>query len=346
MPFKVTANDVVKKLITEANKKGEFSGVVAASRNGKRIFAYSIGFADSGSRIKIRRETKFRISSITKQFTTVLLLQLVEEGKVDLDKPVANYVDVPEARKNLERITARQLLSGSSMLPWLESEDFYQGTDADLTDARFVVKTYMTGDLRGEPGSKFGYNNADFILAEAIIESVSGKSYEALLKEKVLDPLGMKNSGVIARTGRIKGLAKGFIFEDGSLNGERYETIANYGGSGAMYSTVGDMLKWNNAILYNSLIKRDLRDEMFSPSEKLGFVGLGSWIYDLKLSDTKTVRVVERQGGIGGFSAVNLILPDEEFSIIFLSNVRTGTLSQTYASKGLSYQVLREFLAK
>ena len=108
-----------------------------------------------------------------------------------------------------------------------------------------------------------------------------------------------------------------------------------------MYSTAEDMLLWNTALLKNKLLSEKYRNEMFTPIKKLGFVALGSWSYPLELPKGKKVTVVERQGYIGGFCALNLIIPESGLSAVFLSNTETQTLFRTYANQGLSYDVIK-----
>lgn len=112
-----------------------------------------------------------------------------------------------------------------------------------------------------------------------------------------------------------------------------------------MYSTAGDLQLWDRALLSTTVLSRKATEEMFTPSQKLGFVGLGSWSYDLKFADGKTRKIVERQGYINGFCALNVLIPDDKFSAVFLSNTETQTLFQTYASQGLSFNVLNALVA-
>jgi CubicO group peptidase (beta-lactamase class C family) len=342
-------NKVIEKIINEANKKGEFSGVVLIAKDGKVIYEGATGLANRQWNIPNNLNAKFRICSITKQFTSLLIMQLVEQGKVDLDKTIADYL--PDFRKETaSKVKIRDLLYSASGLPDLPDE-FYVNEDAKMTDADFVIKTYLQGDLQFQPGEKFNYNNADFIVLGKIIEKVSGKSFETVLKEKILKPLGMNNTGLLKNEDVIKNLASGYTFKDGKYFNESFIQIQNFGAAGAMYSDAHDLLLWDNALLgkallnYKILSKKYL-DEMFTPSPKLGFVGLGSWVYNLDFADGKKRRLIERQGGINGFSLVNIISPDENLSAIFMGNVETQTLFSTYAKQGLSYRVLNAIFEK
>ena len=135
-------------------------------------------------------------------------------------------------------------------------------------------------------------------------------------------------------------MAEGYTFHDGQFSREGFLQIQNFGASGAMYSCAGDLLVWDKALLTNKLVSKETTATMFKAAPKLGYVACGSWSYPLALGGTKRV-VVERQGHINGFSALNLIVPDEGLALIFLGNVDTQTLFQTYTGKGLSAEVLR-----
>lgn len=326
------------RLLSTAYEKGEFSGVVSFEQNGKVVYQKAVGQANRQFSIANTLTTKFRICSVTKQFTAVLVMQLVEAGKVDLDKAVADYL--PEFRGETGgKIKVRDLLLSASGLPTLPDE-FYVSEDAKMTDAKFVIEKYLQGDLAFEPGTKFNYNNGDFIILGEIVARVSGKAYATVLKEKILDPLGMKSSGLLKNEDVIANFAGGYSYKNGTFLNESFVQIQNFGAAGAMYSTAGDLQIWDRALMSNKVLSKKWTDEMFTPSPKLGFVGLGSWAYDLKLSNGKTVRAVERQGYINGFCALNILIPSEKVSAVFLSNVETQTLFQTYASKGLSFEMI------
>jgi len=333
----------IAKLLENANAKGEFSGVVLIAKGDEIIYKGAVGQANREWKILNDTDTKFRICSITKQFTAMLVMQLVEAGKINLDSTVADYL--PEFRKDTaSKIKIRGLLLSASDLPVLPDE-FYVSEDAKMADANFVTNKYLQGDLLFESGAKFNYNNGDFIILGAIIEKVSGKSYEANLREKILQPLGMKNTGLLKNENIIENLASGYSFKDGKFFNESFVQIQNFNAAGAMYSTAEDLLLWDKALMSNKILSKKFTNEMFTPSPQLGFVALGSWRYKLKHGGAEKT-IVERQGYINGFCALNLIVPEDKLALIFLSNTETQTLFQTYASQGLSFEVLKSITEK
>jgi CubicO group peptidase (beta-lactamase class C family) len=334
-------NQKIENLLKSANEKGEFSGAVLVAKGDKIIYKGAVGLANREWNISNKTSTKFRISSVTKQFTSLLIMQLVEEGKINLDAKISDYLpNFPKVTG--EKVTVRNLLLSASGLPALESPVFYKNDeDSRLTDFDYVIETFIRGDLIFESGSKFNYNNADFIVLGAIIENVTGKTYKQVLTEKILKPLGMKNTGLITKGEVIENLASGYIYKDGKYFQEPFSSIKNYSSAGAMYSTLDDMFLWDKALNENKLLSKEKTEIMFTASRQLGFVALGSWVYDIKIAENKSWKLVERQGGIGGFSSLNIISPDEKLSVIFLGNIETGTLFRTYANQGLSFKVLK-----
>ncbi len=334
----------VDELIRQAYAKGEFSGVVLVEKDGRIIYQDAVGLANRQFGIPNSFTTKFRICSVTKQFTAVLVMQLVDAGKIDLDKTILDYL--PDFRKDTGgKIKVRDLLLSASGLPALPDE-FYVSEDPKMVDAAFVIGKYLQGDLAFTPGERFNYNNGDFLILGEIVAKLSGKPYETVLEEKILKPLGMKNTGLLRNEDVVSTLAGGYSYRNGGYLNESFVQIRNFGAAGAMYSTAGDLQLWNRALMSNKVLSKRSTDEMFTPSPKLGFVGLGSWAYDLKFADGKTVRAVERQGYINGFCALNIIVPERKISAVFLSNTETQTLFQTYASRGLSYEVLNELFGR
>lgn len=336
-------NSKIQKILENAYAKGEFSGVVLAAQGDEILFKGAVGEANREWKIPNTISTKFRICSVTKQFTAMLVMQLVEAGKINLDSTVADYL--PEFRKDTaSKISIRNLLLSASGLPVLPDQ-FYVSEEATAANAKFVIEKYLQGDLLFNAGEKFNYNNGDFIILGAIVERVSGKSYEQNLREKILEPLKMKNTGLLKNTDVTPNLAGGYTFKDGKFYRETFVQIENFGAAGAMYSTVEDLLLWDKALMSNKLLSKKFTGEMFTPSEKLGFVALGSWRYKLNLGGRERT-IVERQGYINGFCALNLIVPEEKTAVIFLSNTETQTLFRTYANQGLSFEVLNNLIKK
>lgn len=337
-------SEKIARLIQTANAKGEFNGVALVAAGDKIIYKGAIGLANREWKIPFSTKTKMRFCSVTKQFTALLIMQLVAEEKLSLDKTVSDYL--PDYRPETgNKIRLRDLLSSSSGLPTFDDEELYQSGEAKLNDVNFIIKNRLSGDLDFEPGAKFNYNNADFIILGAIIERVSGKSFEQVLREKVLAPLGMKNTGVFSEE-IVEDLANGYFRKNGKFIVETPYRMQNFYAAANMYGTIEDLFWWDRALLTSKLLSKELTAEMFTPSKKLGFVALGSWVYSLKLADGKEHQFVERQGNVGGFCNLNIIAPNDDWTLILMSNTETEALFSTYTNKGLSAEILNVLAEK
>jgi len=185
----------VQEVLALAHKYRQFNGAALVAENGKVIYKGAFGMANMEWDIPNAPDTKFRLGSITKQFTATVVLQLVEQGKIKLDGKLSDYL--PEYRKDTgEKVTIHHLLTHTSGIPSYTSlPGFFENVSRNPYKVADFVKKYASGDLEFEPGSKFSYNNSGYFLLGAIIERVTGKTYEQVLKENIFDPLGMKNSG-------------------------------------------------------------------------------------------------------------------------------------------------------
>lgn len=185
----------IQELLSLAHKYRQFNGSALVAENGKVVYKGAYGQANMEWNIPNTPDTKFRLGSITKQFTATAIMQLVEQGKIKLDAKLSDYL--PEYRKDTgSKVTIHHLLTHTSGIPsYTGQPGFFEDVSRNPYKVDEFVKKYASGDLQFEPGSKFSYNNSGYFLLGAIIERVTGKPYEQVLKENIFDPLGMKNTG-------------------------------------------------------------------------------------------------------------------------------------------------------
>ena len=171
----------IDALVKQYNDYGQFNGSVLVAEKGKIIYEKGFGLANMEWAIPNQPDTKFRIGSVTKQFTAALVLQLVEEGKIKLDGKITDYLT--DYRKDTgDKVTIHQLLNHTSGIPsYTNRPDFFAEFSRDPYNITDFVKKFASGDLEFEPGSKYSYNNSGYSLLGAIIEKVTGKSYETVL---------------------------------------------------------------------------------------------------------------------------------------------------------------------
>src|SRR5580704_14047117 len=229
-----------------ANK--QFMGSVLVARGDQVLFSKGYGSANLEWQIPDTPSTKFRLGSITKQFTAASILLLEERGKLKVEDPVKKYMaDAPAA---WDKITIFNLLTHTSGIPNFTSFPDYATTEALPSPAEKTVARFRDKPLDFEPGSKFSYSNSGFVLLGYLIEKISGESYEKFLQENIFMPLGMKDSGYDSNSDVIVRRASGYApgGRGGPLVNAGFVNMTIPGGAGGLYSTTEDLLKWEQGL--------------------------------------------------------------------------------------------------
>lgn len=310
--------------------KGDFLGSVLVAKDGKILYRGAVGKAQAEWDIPNTPETKFRLGSITKQFTAVAVLQLVEKGKINLSAPVKTYY--PEAPAAWDAITIHHLLNHTSGIPsYTELPGFFEKSSMLPMKANEVVKLTQDKPLEFPPGSKFHYNNTGYVLLGAILEAVTGKPYGDYMRQAIFNPLGMQDTGYDVSAVILKHRAAGYQGGKSGLENARYLDMTLPHAAGALYSTVDDLWKWDQALYTEKLITADSRQKMLTP-------GLEGYGYGWVLKKEGPHPVAEHGGGINGFSTHILRVLDEKVVVITLANMSTpgaGKLAQELAKVAL-----------
>ena len=306
------------------NTQKNFNGVVLVATNGTINYLNGAGLSNRQSLTTINSTSKFKIASITKTFTAVLILQLVEEGKLDLGKTIGNYFPDYQG-EGKDQVTIENLLTYSSGIPNCES---YSGDDIykkPVTLDSFIAN-YCSGKLENKPGTKFSYDNGDYVLLGKIIETVTGLSYRENLRKKILDPLSLVNTNLLSSNDIITGLVQSYTFNDTTnvFSAENPYYIENFFAAGAMYSTVEDLLAFDQGIFTYKLLTKKTVDLMLTPHPALDNVGVGFWIADKY--GTLNTRFAYRPGGIYGSSANWIHVLDSNKTILAFSNTNATNL--------------------
>jgi CubicO group peptidase (beta-lactamase class C family) len=322
----VSAQDRVRQideLMSLYHKYQQFNGSVLVADKGKVIYKKGIGPANMEWNIPNEPDTKFRLGSITKQFTATLILQLVEQGKIKLDGKVSDYL--PDYRKDTGgRMTIHQLLSHTSGVPnYTAQPGFFANVSRNPFKVDDFVKQYASGDLEFEPGAKFNYSNSGYFLLGDIIEKVTGKTYEQVLKENILDPVGMKNTGYDHYGTVLSKRASGYIKTPNGYENAPYLDMTIPYAAGSLYSTVEDLFLWDQALYGEKILSAASKELMFKPN--LEDYGYGFGIRKASLGPNKiAVPVIEHNGGINGFSTTILRLVGDKRLIVLLDNTSQG----------------------
>ena len=326
----VSAQDKASKideLMQLYHDYGQFNGTVLVAEAGKVIFKNGYGYANMEWRIPNEPNTKCRIGSITKQFTSMLIMQLVEQGKIKLNDKITNYL--PEYREDTgDRVTIHQLLIHTSGIPsYTNLPGFFEDISRDPYTVDEFIEKYCSGDLEFEPGSQFAYNNSGYFLLGAIIEKVTGKTYEAFLKEKILDPLNMNDTGYDHHETIISNRAGGYEKSFSGYKNTPFLDMSLPYAAGSLYSTVEDLYLWDQALYKTKLISKKLKKIMFTPYHSKYAYG---WIVTkMPLSDSQdSLNVVAHGGGINGFVTLITRLVDDRHLIVLFNNTGATDLNR------------------
>jgi len=324
-------NQTLETTIRGYDREHNFNGTILIQHKNKRIYQRSFGIADRAFNIPVNNDTKFKIASITKVFTAVLILQLYEQGKLDLHATIKAYLP-GYTGEGAERVTIHNLLNHTSGIQNFDTIKSYEEAvkngievyQLPHTTADLLTK-YCSGKLVHEVGKVFDYNNADYIILGKIIEKITAKTYEETLKERILDPLGMTQSGMLYQQNVVRNLANTYwkTGETKPLINDLPVYIENWYSAGGMYSTTADLLKFSNALFGYKLLKPDtLRLMLKSGLDDYGY-GLWAATVDIK---GKPHRIAHRPGSIMGANTVLLRFLDDDLTIIILSNTNATNI--------------------
>jgi CubicO group peptidase (beta-lactamase class C family) len=326
--------------ISSYAKEQNFQGTILIQKNGNKIYDKSFGAANYQFNVPIKNETKFKVASITKSFTAVLILQLYEQGKIDLNQPIKTYLPAYTG-EGAEKVTIHHLLTHTSGIENVEKNETekFQKPWFDIYQKPYTTEQILTkfcsGKLVSEVGKKFDYNNGEYIILGKIIENIYNKPYEDVLKQQILAPLKMTNSGLFFESKIIDNIANTYSWNDSLkvLENDRPVYIENWYAAGAMYSTTNDLLKFSNALFGFELLKKKTVELMLTPH--LSEYAYSFWVREIKINDKK-FKTAQRFGRIRGANAVWFRFFDKDLTIIILSNTnRTnlGSFAYTLSEK-------------
>lgn len=324
-------------------KEHQFNGTILVQQDGEIRFEKSFGLADRSFRVPLNNHSVYHIASVTKLFTAVLVFKLYEEGKIGLHESIKHYLpDYPG--NGGDEVTIHHLLNHTSGLPNMDTTSSIESAlrygvpvyQIPATNEQLVLRN-ASGDLVNPPGQVFSYNNVDYILLGKIIETICKQTFDTVLHRKILHPLGMSHSGMLAQHKIIDSLAVSYFYRDdlNALVPNLPVYYENWYASGSMYSTAEDLLRFNNALFSFKLIGKESLDLMLTPG--LDRYGYGMWIDEYEIGGIK-YRAAKRPGLIMGSQAMLLHFLNTDLTVIILSN--TGNIGLDQMVKEISMAAL------
>lgn len=316
----------LQKYLQACAEVEDFSGSVLVTHHGQTLLAKGYGLANHEHDVANAPNTKFRLGSITKQFTAMAILLLQEQGRLSVDDPVSKHL--PATPDAWEAITIHHLLSHTSGLPNFTSFPEYTKRWMLPSPPTETIQRFVDKPLEFAPGEQFSYSNSGYIVLGAIIEKVSGQSYAEFVGKNIFGPLGMNDSGYDTHDAILMHRAAGYQRDGEGIKNAPYLDMTQPHAAGALYSTVEDLARWDEAITEGKLLSPAAREKMFT-------IVKGNYAYGWQVTQRGGRQQTAHGGGINGFATYILRVPDEKLCVVVLSNVvpsQTGRMAGDLAS--------------
>jgi CubicO group peptidase (beta-lactamase class C family) len=324
--------------------KDAFMGAVLVARDSEVLFSKGYGMANLELGVPNTPATKFRLASVSKQFTAAAILRLEEQGKLRVGDRIKQYL--PEAPAAWDSITFHHLLTHTSGIP-VDPDRDGEGTLPSRPGKK--VQKFMNEPLEFTPGARFSYSNRGYILLAHLIERISGQTFEEYLRMNIFEPLGMKDSGSDSYAEVIPRRASGYShprdpnnrlreLRDRPVEHAPFVDMSNTIGAGSLYSTVEDLHRWTQGLFGGKLLSATSVAKMTTPTQGNVYAyGVGARVVDGR-------RRIAHTGGIQGFHTQLVYFPDSKVTVAVLANFDV----LTYAAQGQreTQEVIASWLAK
>lgn len=306
----------IDKILSNQFKSNETGVSALVAKDGKIVYRKAFGKANLELDVNMTSENIFEVGSITKQFTSVSILMLLEEGKLSLEDEITKFI--PDYPTNGKKITIHHLLTHTSGIKSYTSMPSFEKIIAiDETPLTFI-DFFKNEPMDFDPGEKYLYNNSAYFILGYIIEKASGISYPKFIKERIFDKIDMKSSYYGSRTKLIKNRASGYGKTDQFVNAQYLSLTLPYAG-GSIMSTVDDMLKWQTAISTNVFVKKETINKAFT-NYTLNNGDKINYGYGWSLNEINDVPTIEHGGAIPGYLSMGIFVPSKNVYVILFSN--------------------------
>ncbi len=293
----------------------QFMGTALVARGGEVLFSKGYGFANLEWNVPNTPNTKFRLGSVTKQFTAASILLLEERGKLKVTDPVKKYL--PDSPAAWDKITIFNLLTHTSGIPNFTSFPDYAKLEPFATKPVDLVARFRDKPLEFEPGEKMNYSNSGYVLLGYLIEKITGDTYEKFVRDNIFSPLGMKDSGYDSNSAIIAHRASGYVAGKNGFENAGFIHMSIPHGAGALYSTTEDLLKWEQGLFGGKLLQPASLVQMTKPFKS-------NYAFGLVVNTDGSRKVIGHGGGIEGFNTELSYYPEDKLTIVVLGNVNGG----------------------
>jgi D-alanyl-D-alanine carboxypeptidase len=318
-----TIESQLDRLLTRASGATGKPGIAVAIQRGHDvIYSKGFGYADVEHRVPVTPETVFPIGSITKTMTGLAITQLIEAGKIDLDAPAGKYV--PELPSPVRDTLVRHLLNHTSgIVNYTELPEFPRDAERSVTREE-VLSWFATKPLQFTPGSRYSYTNSGTFLLGLIIEHVTGQAYDEYLRQHIFTPFGMQHTSTADWRTLVDHRARGYRRNAaGLVNAPRYDPLVAFS-AGEVMSTTGDMLKYQQGVFVGTTTSNAVRERLHR-LERLGDGTLNPYSLGCLVHvELAGHRRIMHSGDISGFSAHYSYYPEDDTTIVVLTNSDSG----------------------
>lgn len=315
-------------LVQAYAKQGRFSGAALVAREGNILLSKGYGYAEQDQTWdKNMPKTTFRIGSMSKPFTAIAVMQLVEAGHLSLSDPLSRFIPgYPQG----ERITIRHLLSNRSGIEDFISMPEYERLQTRRVSMGDLIALFRDRPLRFEPGTDYGYNNSNWVLLAAIVEQIIGQPSARIIRERVLSPVGMDDSG-LDWSAPVKRRSVGYIDTGAGIQAVAVLDSSTMRGGGDIHSTLEDLHRFARALNTDILLPQAALRQMWTPFTEIdaGGYGLG-----FEVHTHHGRRAIGHSGGMPGYVSNFTHFIDEDITIIILSNL--GSAAWELITDGLA----------
>lgn len=330
-------NDQIDRMAISYADQNFFSGSLLVADDGE-VFKKGYGIANQAWEIPNTPQTRFQIASLTKPFTSLLILQMAEDGILSIDDPL--FIHLPDFPADYGAdITINHLLTHTSGIPnFTDFEDWPDSTSRIETRATEFVKQIAKKELEFDPGTRFSYSNSNYYLLGVIIEKITAKSYGRVLQEQILEPGRLNNSGYRFDRMVVEKMASGYErLTNGIYEKAPFQSPSTAYSASGMYSTVEDLYRWDQLLYTDRLLSERYREEMFTPRRNnYGYGWVIGEIYPdeagqffkspfnygfvNRMGADNRYRTIWNWGSNPGFNSLLVRIPEERWTIIILEN--------------------------
>lgn len=319
----------IDAIFNQAYPMNSPGATVLIAKDDRILYRKAFGMADLELKVQMKPESVFQLASITKQFTSVAILILMEQGKLSLKDPLSKYItDFPRG----DEITVHHLLNHTSgITSYNNLPEFTTKIRLDLTPEE-VIGTFKNLPLEFNPNERYAYSNSGYFLLGYIIEKISGMSYAEFIQKNIFDKLGMQHSYYADTYKIIPNRVNGYQFYEGNYENAPYVSTTIPYAAGSLMSTIDDMFLWNSAINNNKLISANSKRMAFT-NYTLNNGNPDNYGYGWAINEIEGITTIEHPGGINGFTTSGIYIPEKNIYSIVLTNLDDGKGPEAYNIK-------------